>query len=567
MRLGYSGFPAGAAWLMVAVVVAGYGSAAFAQQAASPAQVEQRLKPRPEQPSVGAPIQIPQAPPPAAADLGGALHFTLSGVDFEGGAVLPAARLQALAAPYIGKSVTLAQVNELAARVTAAYRGAGYILVRAVVPPQQFGDGRLTLKIVEGFIDSVKIQGDPGGARGLLEAYGRRITAARPLTQAVLERELLLAGDLTGLGVRSVLTPSATTAGAADLTLVVTPKKVEAYASVDNRGSRYLGPEQLMGGVFINDAFGTAGRLGLNAVVTPDSGPDLAYGAISFDQPLGSRGLRLFGTVSYTATRPGSVLRALDTTGAALNVEGSLSYPIIRSRALNLMATGGFAVRDVRSSNSAVSPLFDDHVRSLDVGLYANALDDWGGYSTLSATVVQGLGVLGATRADSPDKSHVGASGEFTRLDFEATHQQPLFSRLSLLVGVTGQTAFGQSLLSSEQFALGGYNYDRAFDPSELSGDSGLAGRAELQWQAADRFVAVSGVQPYVFYEGGQVWQSQALPGTPLSQSLYSAGVGVRFALLNRVSADLEWAHPFGPDAAAAGGRDGRVFFGVNTNF
>jgi hemolysin activation/secretion protein len=539
----------------------------LAQSASSPAQVDERLRPKPAQPSVGAPIQITPAPPPAQPEAAGALQFALHGVSFEGNTVLPERTLQAVAAPYIGKAVNLAQVNELAGRVTAAYRSAGYILVRAVVPPQQFGDGRLTLRIIEGFVDNVKIQGDAGGARPLLEAYGRRISAARPLTRAVLERELLLASDITGLGVRSVLTPSPTAPGAADLTLVVTPKAVDGYVAVDNRGSKYLGPEQVTGAVFFNHVLGSAGRLGLNAVVTPDSGPDLAYGAVSLDEPLGASGLRLFGTASYTATRPGSTLRALGTTGSALNAEGQLSYPIIRSRDLNLMANGGFAYRDVRSSNSAASPLFNDHVRSAELGVFANVLDDWGGYSTVSVNLIRGLDVLGATTSSSANKSRAGASGDYTRLTFEATHQQPLADRLSLRVGVSGQSAFNQSLLSSEQFSLGGYGYDRAFDPSEVTGDSGLAGRAELQWRAVDGGPVVSGVQPYGFYEGGQVWQAAALPGTPSSQSLYSAGVGVRFAVVRRINADMEWATPLGPDVVLAGNRNARAFFSLSTNF
>jgi hemolysin activation/secretion protein len=197
-------------WAAATIAAAACYSSAWAQPAASPGQVDERLRPKPTQPSVEAPIQTAPAPPPGLAEAAGGLQFALHGVSFEGNTVLPERTLQAVAAPYVGKAVTVAQVNELAGRVTAAYRSAGYILVRAVAPPQQFGDGRLTIRIIEGFIDSVKIQGDAGGAKRLLEAYGRRISAARPLTRAVLERELLLASDITGLGVRSRSRPWST---------------------------------------------------------------------------------------------------------------------------------------------------------------------------------------------------------------------------------------------------------------------------------------------------------------------------------------------------------------------
>jgi hemolysin activation/secretion protein len=551
------------------IVAAACGVSANAQPgAAGPAQVDQRLRPRPEAPSVGAPIQIPSAPPPVASKPdAAALTFVLHGVVFEGNTVLPDRTLQAVAAPSIGQPVTLAQVNELAGRIAAAYRGAGYILVRAVVPPQEFDNGRLTIRIIEGYVDKVSIQGNAGGATQLLQAYGQRIAAARPLTKKVLERELLLASDAAGLGVRSVLTASTTMPGAADLTLVVTPKPIDAFVSADNRGSKYLGPEQLQAGVFFNNPFGGARRIGLNGTVTPTGAPELAYGAASLDQPLGSSGLRLFATASYTATRPGSTLLAIGTHGSALNVDGHLTYPIIRSRDLNLLASGGFAYRDVSSGNDLTSLAFDDHVRSLDAGLYANGLDDFGGYTTASLSLTQGLGILGATRMGSLLKSHVGADGQYTRLNAEVTHEQPLVPRVTLFVSASGQTSFNKPLLASEQYTLGGYAYDRAFDPSEASGDSGLAGRAELRWMALDSLSRLTGLQPYGFYEGGRVWQVLALPGTRRSQSLYSAGVGLRFALLHRINASFEWAAPVGPDAAQSSTPNSRLFFSVGTNF
>src|ERR1700744_4137017 len=218
---------------------------AVAQTSAEPGHIDQRFRPQPAPPSVGAPIEIPsttQNDPPSDAQ---SVSFTLSSIGLEGNRALSDSELQALAAPYIGRPVTLAQIYELADKVTAAYRAAGYILARAVVPAQKISNGHLTLQIIEGFIDSVKIQGDAGGARPYLEAYGRRIKAARPLTAEVLESELLLVSDLAGFQVRSVLTPSPTVPGAADLTLVVDRTPVNGFLSVDNRGSKYLGPYEI----------------------------------------------------------------------------------------------------------------------------------------------------------------------------------------------------------------------------------------------------------------------------------------------------------------------------------
>ncbi|HEX7725467.1 MAG TPA: POTRA domain-containing protein, partial [Rhizomicrobium sp.] len=400
-----------------------FSTTAFAQTSAQPSHVDERFRPQPAAPSVGAPIEIPSTPQTAAPAGSESVTFTITGVDFTGNTALPDKQLQDMAAPYIGHSITLAQIYELADKVTAAYRSRGYILAQTIVPAQKVTNGRIALKIVQGYIDQVKIQGDAGGGRQYLEAYGARIKAVRPLTAQVLERELLLVSDLTGFHVRSVLTPSATAQGAADLTLVVDRKPVDAYIAVDNRGSKYLGPYEIMAGVFLNDAFSTGGRLGLNAVVTPNSGPEMAYGAVSFDQPLGDDGLRLFSTLSYTHTKPGEVLRTLDTSGRAINGDMALSYPFTRSRDFNFSGTGGISYHDTMSKNAVIDPLFSDHVRAVYASLYINALDDWGGYSTLSGRITQGVGIFGATRKSSADKSRVGASGSFTRANFDASHE------------------------------------------------------------------------------------------------------------------------------------------------
>jgi len=539
----------------------------LAQTSSDPSHIDERFRPQPAQPTLGAPIEVPAAPQRTAPSGTQNMPFTLSSIGFEGNTVLPTSQLETMAKAYVGRSITLADVYELADKITVAYRTAGYILARAVVPAQTVKDSHLTIRIIEGNVDQVKVQGDANGTKSYLEAYGRRISAAQPLTADVLERELLLASDLNGVSVRNILTPSATKQGAADLTLVVDRKPIDAFVSVDNRGSKYLGPYEVMAGLFFNDVFGTAGRLGVNAVVTPDVGPDLAYGAISYTQPIGTNGMRLFATASYTQTRPGSVLRALDTKGRATNGDMSLSFPFVRTRDLNLVGSLGFSYHDVQSSDLTTSPLFSDHVRSVNANVFLNVLDDWGGFSTVSADITQGLNIFGATRSSSTVKSRVGASGDFTRANFEATHEHPLIERFSAMVGLSAQTSFGTPLLASEQYSLGSTTYDRAFDPSEVTGDSAVAGKAELRWNAIDSISIVSGVQFYGFYEGGNVWQSKALPGMPESQTLTSTGAGIRFNVADHFNADLGWAKPLNKVVSATDKRDSRFLFTVSANY
>ena len=126
--------------LLWALFVAGAGVAQAqeipaARVAPAPSQVEPPRLPAaprvaPEIPSV----QPPETPAfPKEAEK---LSFVLLGFDVEGEFEEFVVTRRELAAPLIGKRVTVAQVFDFATQLQAAYVRAGYLLARVVVAPQ-----------------------------------------------------------------------------------------------------------------------------------------------------------------------------------------------------------------------------------------------------------------------------------------------------------------------------------------------------------------------------------------------------------------------------------------------
>ena len=62
--------------------------------------------------------------------------------------------------------------------MTKAYREAGYVLSRAIVPAQKISGGSIHIAVVEGFIDQVTVQGVTSPT---LVAYGEQLEALAPL--------------------------------------------------------------------------------------------------------------------------------------------------------------------------------------------------------------------------------------------------------------------------------------------------------------------------------------------------------------------------------------------------
>ena len=122
MRFSRVGLVAG---FFAAATITGASTLAYAQATVDPGRAEERYLPPEQAPSVGAPLDVPATADQKAPEGAASKRFELSSVTFEGNKTLSDAALQEIAASYVGKEISLAQVFELAGKVTAAYRSEG----------------------------------------------------------------------------------------------------------------------------------------------------------------------------------------------------------------------------------------------------------------------------------------------------------------------------------------------------------------------------------------------------------------------------------------------------------
>jgi hemolysin activation/secretion protein len=434
-----------------------------------------------------------------------------------------------------------------------------------VVPPQSLAEGTLTLRVIEGYIDRVNIQTAEGVHSRIaqkLALIGERITASKPIKGEVLEHYLLLANDLPGIELRSVLAPSKAP-GAADLTLVASVKKFEGFASIDNYGSRYLGPGQFTLGLVGNQWLGVNDQWRFVGVSSGNS--EMAYAQLSYSQVVTTEGLKLGAAVSRARTQPGDVLAPFDVRGNADTVSLSASYPLLRTRNESLFLRGVYDHSDVHT-NVLGTRVIEDRIRALRLGISWRLLDRLDGQNALEVDFSQGLG--GTQEADLL-KSRAGAKGVFNKLSFDYERSQFLSPNVSFTVGAGGQWA-NTPLLSSEQYALGGRRFGRAYEPAEVVGERALAFRVEPRYTGASSTPGIRSWQVFGFYDIGKVWKvGSGTPGTPVSQSLASAGFGLRFFLEKNAVAAIEAAWPLTKSIASyqAQGKDPRLMGSLLVRF
>lgn len=526
---------------------------------ARPEFIERRNRIEDVRPSLGgAPlITLPEQDDKPIA---GGVEFTLKGIRLKNATAFNEDDLAPIYAKKVGKPITVAGLNKIAADITAKYRNAGYILTRAVVPPQRAEGGVITIRIVEGFVNEVRFNGD-GANDSVVQRYAAKIRASKPLDAKDLERYLLLMDDLPGIEARAVLQPSESTPGASDVVVNVTRKKVDFSATLDNRGSRFLGQYQAGATVAFNDVFRADDQTQLRIISSAFEPDELFYGEIRHEEQLGSEGLKLVLSANHAFTQPGSSVEQLDIEGHSQAYTIGVNYPIKRSRQANWFVSGDITARNVEV-DTLDSNLYYDKTRVLGISTAYDFIDSTAAVNRLDAGLAKGFSF--GTDSDSQANSRANGETSFTKFTGRASRIQPIMGSWSAYGVAAGQYSL-DPLLASEEFALGGSELGSAYDPAELTGDSGLAGRLELQYnQNPEAFV--SQYQLYGFYDLGRVWNEDPIAGSETSHaSLSSTGLGARFNIADSLSGGVEGSLPLTKDVAANGtdGAAPRIFFNL----
>ncbi|MCJ7601493.1 MAG: hypothetical protein MUO63_08310 [Desulfobulbaceae bacterium] len=553
--------------LMVVFVVCGLPSSPARSQPipkpAEPGQIEKQFKAPVTPKSVLEPV-IPEfdgkeAPPEQA----GKITFVLSGITVGGSTVYQPADFEPLYKQYLGRHVSLLQIYEIARAITAKYRNNGYILSRAIVPPQKIRNGIVHIKIIEGYINKIIIEGGRRDSRNLFERFGEKITQSIPLQIKILERYLLLADDLPGTAVQSVLRPAQNEQGASELVISVTQKMVQGSLGLDNRGSKYIGPVQLATLIDLNSLFTLSEKSRFRYIATPEDSEELRYFDFLHEEMLDAEGTKITLQASRVLSEPGYSLDPLEVKGASTTFAAAVSRPFIRSRAKNFGLYCNFSYRE--SKNDMLdSKLFEDRLRVVRLGGSYDFVDSFKGINLIALEISKGLNIFNNTdRTD--DQSRANGRSDFFKSTADLFRLQRLSSHCNLLIAATGQYA-PHSLLSSEEFSLGGAQFGRGYDQSEINGDYGAAGKLELQYSGSPDLPYLKAWQFYGFYDGGAVWEDIDHE----RQSLTSAGIGVRFNLTDWMSGYVELAKPLTLPVAAeepGDGNDSRFFFNLTARF
>lgn len=525
-------------WRGVLVLAAlGVPVAAFAQQPPDAGALQQQIerdlqRPLPEAPRPLAPV-APEAP---AAPAG--VTVTVSRFAFVGNTQFSEAKLQAVVARFVGRPLSFAELQGVAAAVAEAYREAGWI-VRVFLPQQELVDGGVvTIQIVEARFGEVRLQPQASDLRLRVDEARLRgtVLAAQPKGAAVssraVDRALLLVDDLPGVAAGGALA-AGQVEGETDLVLRVANEALLAGdVRLDNTGSRSTGPERLSANLLLASPTRAGDSVSANLLHTEGSN----YGRLAYRRPVGFSGWMVGASASAMAYElVGRDFAVFDSRGSATTVGLEVSYPLLRGRQANLSLQ--IAPEHKTYDNEAAGITTTRYaIDVVAVSLVANRMDTGGGGGTFSGNVMLAYGEVdldGSPNA-AADAITTRTAGDFVRLQYSASRQQQLGASMALRASLRGQLA-GTNLDSAEKFYIGGAGGVRAYSSSDGGGAEGTMVSLELKGRLPGH------LSPACFYDWGQVRvnRDNAFPGAPAPNRYSLQGGGLALA----------WAHPKGANA------------------
>ncbi|HRH78695.1 MAG TPA: POTRA domain-containing protein, partial [Cellvibrionaceae bacterium] len=85
--------------------------------------------------------------------------FDIQTITVEGAETFSSGRIAEVYSPFLNRCLAAGDINSLIRSLTNLYLDAGYITSRAYLPSQNLAQGHLRVVVVEGFVESVTIEG------------------------------------------------------------------------------------------------------------------------------------------------------------------------------------------------------------------------------------------------------------------------------------------------------------------------------------------------------------------------------------------------------------------------
>ena len=471
--------------------------------------------------------KVEQGEKASAEEAGIETSFELKQVNCGSSEILSQEEIAAVTSAYIGRQVTVKDLQEMAGKITDLYREKGYMTCGAVLPPQRIHEGVVEIRLIEGKTGEVTVTGN----RHTKESYITGRLGLKPGEIAnvdKLNRDLRWFHGTNDMQLRVVMKPG-TKEGTTDYEIMAfEPKNQSVTLYVDNDGYETSG--RWREGLFYNMRSLTGQRDALRGSFIRSQGTKAWAFGYSF--PISKRGMRLdLNYASNTTKVTSGELKPLGVEGKSTSYSLTWRVPFhitAHSRhEAGLQYVQQTSKTDLGHGTNLVVPWVDDKIKRIIPYVSFTHYGD-------SSVLYHKHSFVFAKRSDIDGKSE---NANLYRLNFfwQKRYDNGQFWQARL----DGQWGSSDYLASSDRFFIGGVNSVRGYEEGFIGGDKGLAAGIEyhIPLDKAKRFSV------FPFFDWGTVSGITA----PEHRTLMSAGLGIE-ARYKHLYSTLTVGFPFKKD-------------------
>lgn len=443
----------------------------------------------------------------------------------------------------VGKKKNIDDLNGVSRKMTQEFGLNDFPLVRVILPKQELkADGAtIFFKVIDGFIEKIDFEKVPKAQRKNVLRYLRPLKNKKQISNSLLERRLLLAGQSAGLKLNTAFT-AGSSEGATILVIEAKHKLLSGGVQFNNTQSEELGRQLGILQTTINSPIGFGESLTMFGLARPTikgmkgTGNDVSIrgGGLSFSYPLGDNGLKASLSYSESMTRPGGDIASLGIESNMKSGSLGLTYPL-RLRADSTWSLRGTInwTDEIQQTNASGidTDISHDRLTSLRLGLTYFGCPR--GCLYFDTELSRGLDIASRSASEATTGtplSRTSGTSHYHHLRLNSSYSFYALTDYLIKIGFGGQYT-DDGLLNSEQSTIIGMDKISALTSGAISGDKIWYIRGELS-RNFSIFKNLT-ISPYLYSAMGVAYTNKPTAAESKENAAKSAGLGVNINNFN----------------------------------
>lgn len=427
----------------------------------------------------------------------------LNKLDIPDSQVLKRDELDAIAAKYENKEVSISELYDALSEINELYSRKGYLTTKAILPPQKIEEGVVKIQLIEGMV-------------GKVEVINNKFTKSKYITDRLSLKE----GKVPNVnalkhrlqrfnGTNNTILQIKMVAGEKPLTtdfyiVAVEPKKKQQFFFFsDNSGSETSGEFRAGIGYNNNNLTGKCDTAAVSTMYSKTSETTM----VSYNTPVNKRGTEVGVNYSNNHMRVSKgYMKPLDVRG--------------RSNTTGIIVNTPSFITANRREQWNIEFQKQHSETSIAGGTFVNDKETrWAlGYTGIRIKPHE----LFFYKPQFTYNSYKGLDSKKYggRLVLDAMWQKFQSKGDSLTVRINAQKAFSDYIPSADQYYLGGQYTVRGYEANGIGGDSGVNVRIDKAWHTG-----TDGLKVITFADYGRLFGETILT----TRQIYSVGWGLEY--------------------------------------